>query len=123
MANNVKGGGLGSKQHVRTGVKTGAARHGVNPRWTSQVGQSYGNHATERKGIMPTSKVIERYDAGAGTPSRLGNEVALNVGRGGVATGRTIYRTGSQQGMTTREIPSGRDILGDFGPEIGGRRR
>jgi hypothetical protein len=54
-------------------------------------------------------------------PVKFGNEVALNVGKGGCGTGRTIYKTGSQ-GMQGNVAPGNapaknRDILSEFGPE------
>jgi hypothetical protein len=51
-----------------------------------------------------------------------GNEVALNVGKGGCGTGRTLYKTGSQgqQGATSpgnpRPVPD-RHILSSYGPD------
>jgi len=54
-------------------------------------------------------------------PVKFGNEVALNVGKGGCGTGRTIYKTGSQgmEGTTNpgNPRPQGRDILSSFGPD------
>jgi hypothetical protein len=40
-------------------------------------------------------------------PVKFGNEVALNVGKGGCGTGRTIYASGSQgtQGATNPGSP------------------
>jgi hypothetical protein len=52
---------------------------------------------------------------------KFGNEVALNVGKGGCGTGRTIYKTGSQDqhGQPAQGNPpsQGRDILSSFGPD------
>jgi hypothetical protein len=119
------GGGHRSRQVREVGVRTGAARHGVNERWTSQVGQSYGNHATEKRGMLPRDKVIEKYHAGPGLSVPLGNSVALNVGRGGPGTGRNLYgQSGSNQTygpVAGNPKPQGRDILSDFGPDF--RRR
>ena len=96
MAQNRKGGGLGTRHQREVGVRTGQPRQGKNVRAVSQIGSSFGNHSTEHSGLLPRDKVIEKMAAGPGTPSRLGNEVALNVGRGGVGTGRTVYRPGTQ---------------------------
>jgi hypothetical protein len=50
MANNKKGGGIGSRQHKSVGVRTGTPRpRGQNPKWTSQIGSSLGNHASATK--------------------------------------------------------------------------
>jgi len=52
-------------------------------------------------------------------PVKFGNEVALNVGKGGCGTGRTIYSSGSQSGSSGHgpsnpgnPRPQARDILG-----------
>jgi hypothetical protein len=54
-------------------------------------------------------------------PVPFGNEVALNVGKGGPCTGRTIYKTGSQgtQGSVAsgNPRPQGRDTLSEFGSD------
>ena len=127
MSKNVKGGGIGSKQHVSKPVRTGAPRHGVNPRWTSQVGQSYGNHSTEHSALLPREKIIEKYRQGPGVSVPLGNEVATNVGRGGPGAGRTLY---GQSGMNAvhgpvagSPKPQGRDILSEYGHESAGALR
>jgi hypothetical protein len=41
-----------------------------------------------------------------------------NVKAVGVGGGRTIHQSGSQHGLTTRQLPEGNDILSEFGPEI-----
>jgi hypothetical protein len=50
---------------------------------------------------------------------KFGNEVALNVGKGGCGTGRTVYERGTQQqyGSGGPQEPAGREILGAYGPE------
>jgi hypothetical protein len=40
-----------------------------------------------------------------------------NVKAVGVVGGRTVYESGSQHGLTTRQLPEGKDILSEFGPE------
>jgi hypothetical protein len=40
-----------------------------------------------------------------------------NVKAVGVGGGRTIHQSGSQHGLTTRQMPEGTDILSQFGPE------
>lgn len=125
---NKKGGGIGSRQHRSVGVRNGTARpRGQNPRWTSQIGQSYGNKAMNRPGMMPTEKVIEKRRTGeVGLGARLGNELALNVGKGGPGTGRTLYgQSGSNQTygpVAGSPKPQGRPILSEFGGESKPRR-
>jgi hypothetical protein len=50
-----------------------------------------------------------------------GNQKALDVGKGGPGTGRTVYACGSQ-GMTGQPAPGNapsktRDTLAEFGPD------
>jgi hypothetical protein len=49
-------------------------------------------------------------------PTPVGPTDNLVSGPGG---GRTICKSGGQHSLTTREMPKGRDILGDFGEEAG----
>ena len=58
--------------------------------------------------------------AGVGA-TKLGNEVALNVGSGGPGAGRTLYGqsgTNAQHGpVAGKPAPAGKDILNNFGPD------
>jgi hypothetical protein len=119
------GGGINSRQHKSVGVRTGTPRpRGQNPRWTSQIGSSLGNHATNRTGMMPTSKVVEKRHTGEeGRGARLGNEVALNVGRGGPGKGRQIYSTGSQQQHGSANSGNPRPVGPDIFTEFPGKGR
>ena len=61
-------------------------------------------------------------NAGRALPSKLGNELATNVGKGGPGAGRTIYQCGTQsQTPPAREMPKGRNTLLEFGPDMKGR--
>jgi hypothetical protein len=51
--------------------------------------------------------------------------VALNVGKGGPGTGRTVMRSGSQGthgSVNPGHAPARRDILSEYGPDILGRK-
>jgi hypothetical protein len=55
-------------------------------------------------------------------PVRFGNEVALNVGKGGCGTGRNLYSQAGSQGTHGQPAsgnprPQGCDILSQFGPD------
>jgi hypothetical protein len=104
------GGGIASRQHVKTAVRTGAAPAGKRPAAVAQIGKSVGNHATGQGKTLPYRGETMRTQ---GRPNeRLGNEVALNVGTGGPGAGRTVYGCGSQQGVSSnRQMPPGRDAL------------
>jgi len=55
---------------------------------------------------------INAFGAGQGFPSELGNKVALNVGKGAPGAGRTIYKSGSQQGLqSAKPLPAGHSAL------------
>ena len=122
MANNQKGGGFGSRQHVSVGQRLGDARKGYNVRGVSQIGSALGNKITERSGKMPRDKVVERVrtdQRGISVP--LGNTLATNVGKGGPGTGRTLYgQSGTNQTygpVAGNPKPQGRDILREYGPD------
>jgi hypothetical protein len=113
MSKAKSGGGLTSNKLVRPEVRTGSPYKGTSPAAASQLGQST-SFRKENVGVGP-----------AYTGSKLGNEVALNVGKGGVGTGRTVHHCGSQ-GTHGNVNPGqvrpkqGYDIS-DFGPDIPGR--
>jgi hypothetical protein len=96
MKGHRPGGGIKSRQHVETKVKTGAPRERIRHSGVAQIGQRVGNHVTNQGatgygGINP-------FGAGQGYPSRLGNELALNVGGGGPGKGYKQYGQSGSQG-------------------------
>jgi hypothetical protein len=119
------GGGPNSRVNKSVSVRTGIPARGISPGAVSQFGSSVGNHATDHRANLPYKG--ERYLEGktpAGGNVPLGNQVALNVGKGGAGTGRTIYKTRSQSGMpsTPRAIGPTRDTLAEFGPDSANAR-
>jgi hypothetical protein len=103
------GGGITSNKLVRPEVRTGQPYKGTSPAAADYLGQA---------------TAFKKENVGAGpayTGSKLGNEVALNVGKGGVGTGRTVHHCGSQgtHGPVNpgHSPPAGKDILSEFGPE------
>jgi len=90
------GGGIASKQHVSIPVRTGTGSRGTRPAGTAQIGIMWGDKATHGE---PSGYQGERlHNDKSFQPTKFGNEVALNVGKGGCGTGRTIYASGSQSG-------------------------
>jgi hypothetical protein len=90
--------GLSSNKLVRPDVRTGTGSNGVKPGYTAQLGSMKGTHLTDGRD-MPASKALIAKDAMKPTASNAvkhGNEVALNVGKGGPGAGRVVHRTGSQ---------------------------
>src|SRR6516225_8032832 len=117
---NQKGGGYGSRQHVETKVRTGSGSRSTNPGGVGQLGQKQGGHIT--RGGSSGYRGDPLHSGRSFQPVPFGNEVALNVGKGGCGTGRTIYKTGSQgvQGATNPGNPPpvpDRHILSSYGPD------
>jgi hypothetical protein len=112
--------GIKSKNVRSTPVKTGAGSKGISPGFVGQRGNVQGNHVTESGGKSTGYKGEPMLTGKNFQPVKFGNELALNVGKGGPGTGRTVYASGSQgtQGSVNPGKPSpSRDILGSFGPE------
>jgi hypothetical protein len=116
------GGGAGMNKNVSPPVRYGQARKEKRVAAVSQIGQSMGNHVTDRRQVV---NPIERLEGRQGISVPLGNEVARNVGGGGPGAGRVVMKTGSQSTHGSvnpgRSTPA-RDILNDFGPDSAGVR-
>jgi hypothetical protein len=116
------GGGIGMNKNVSPPVRTGSGSRNARPAGVAQIGYSVSDHATNSgrssgyKGEAlhgPASRNFQQI--------KFGNEVALNVGKGGPGTGRTLYGQSGTQGqhgsVAGTNKPAGRDILGAFGPD------
>jgi hypothetical protein len=88
------GGGIASKQHVQTLVRIGTGSKSARPAGVAQIGQSQGDHITNKSDTGYRGERL--HNDRSFQPVPFGNEVALNVGKGGCGTGRTIYACGSQ---------------------------
>jgi len=118
------GGGAHMNKNVKTPIHHGNPQtRKVTADKAASVGRAVGDHVTDpgRKTERPNLPTYVETKA----PVKMGNEVALNVGRGGPGAGRVAHPSGSQgqhgpavQGSTPRP----RDILSSFGPESKGRR-
>lgn len=110
-----------SKNITEPRVRTGSGSHSTRPAGVAQIGNSVGDHVTHVRGSTGyTGEKLHNPERNF-QPVPFGNSVALNVGKGGCGTGRTIYKTGTQgmQGQPAQgnPRPAGRDILGAYGPE------
>jgi hypothetical protein len=119
------GGGIQSTVNRSVSVRGGKpTTNVVSPRGVSEYGYATpgklkaGAHTSDNTAL----NVFERKAA----EQPLGNAVALNVGKGGAGTGRTIYPSGYQslhgapvQGSTPKPV----DILNQFGPDSDQVRR
>jgi hypothetical protein len=103
------GGGISMNKNVTVGVRTGSPSKATSPAAANQLG---------------AATAFKKEQVGVGRGERnsvpLGNEVALNVGKGGCGTGRDIHRYGSQGfhgPANPGHSPAARDILSEFGPD------
>jgi hypothetical protein len=93
-----KGGNVGSgvtNKHIKVPLVGGSPQtRKTNPATAGDFGKAIGNK------VMGTKGTVQRHDpplhVPAQAPSRLGNDKALEVGRGGPGTGRTVHAKGSQ---------------------------
>ena len=93
------GGGYGSRQHVEKPVRTGSGSHNARPAGVSQLGYMVGDHTTNRPGSSGyTGEKLHGPASRNFQPVPFGNEVALNVGKGGCGTGRNLYGQAGSQG-------------------------
>src|SRR5262249_13185174 len=99
--------GISSKNVVHPSVRTGSGSRGTRPAGVSQIGTSFGNHVTPHGGSQTPYRGEKLHHDRSFQPVKFGNEVALNVGKGGCGTGRTIHGTGSQgqHGTADRGMP------------------
>jgi hypothetical protein len=93
MKRHQPGGGIASRVNVRPSVRTGSGSHSTNPGYVSQLGNKVGSHT--RQG--DTGYRGEAFHDGRDfQPVKFGNELAMNVGKGGPGTGRDVSHCGSQ---------------------------
>jgi len=110
---NQKGGGYGSRQHTEQSVRTGTGSRGTNPGGVGQLGQMQGTHTTNRR-TESDYRGERLHNDRTFQPVKFGNEVALNVGKGGPGTGRDVHSAGSQSchgDVAGTRRPAGRGIL------------
>jgi len=114
---HIPGGGPKSRQITERPVKTGTGSRGTRPAGVAMFGQMQGSHVT--RGEESSYRGEPLHGGRSFNPVPFGNEVALNVGKGGCGTGRTIYSSGSQSGSSGHgpsnpgtPRPQARDILG-----------
>jgi len=94
------GGGYGSRPHVETPVRTGSGSKSTRPAGVSQIGHQVGDHTTNRPGSSGyRGEKLHGPAARNFQPTKFGNELATNVGRGGPGAGRTLYGQAGTQGV------------------------
>ena len=88
------GGGQGMNKNVQPSVRTGTGSYGTRAGGAESIGKSYGSHITNKDDTGYRGPKF--HDDKSFQPVKFGNEVALNVGKGGPGTGRTTMHCGSQ---------------------------
>jgi hypothetical protein len=78
-------------------VRTGGGAKAIGQRFVSRIGSSQGNKVTERARTLRISRPGP-YTGPGMNPTRYGNEIALNVGKGSPGAGRTLYGQSGLQG-------------------------
>ena len=102
------GGGIASRQRVEKPVKVGAAARVMRPQGVSQIGSSIGNRVTNSgRTLSGAVEPVRGKALPAGLSVPLGNQVALNVGRGGPGAGRVGDQptTRARRGLTQTSGP------------------
>jgi hypothetical protein len=123
MAKKLSGGGITSNKLVHPKVQVGKGwKDNVSVGATSQIGSAmgselkssnaFGNSYTNKNSALPLIRGRVPHPAPG-----LGNAVALNVGKGGVGTGRTIYKCGIQSSNPNIPMSTGKDILNSYGKD------
>ena len=108
------GGGYGSRPHTEQSVRTGTGSRSTRPAGVANIGLMYGTHVTDhRESDFRGERLHNERNF---QPVKFGNEVALNVGKGGCGTGRTLYGQSGSQGThgavnPGQPRPQGRGIL------------
>jgi hypothetical protein len=91
--------GISSKNVVHPSVRTGSGSKSTRPAGVSQFGYQVGDHTTNRPGSSGyRGEKLHGPAARNFQPAPFGNEVALNVGKGGPGTGRTLHGQSGSQG-------------------------
>ena len=90
------GGGIASKQHVSIPVRTGTGSRDVMPGGAAQLGQKQGDHVTREGSTGYRGEPL--HSGRSFNPTKFGNELAGNVGKGGPGAGRTLYGQSGSQG-------------------------
>ena len=118
---HIPGGGIASNKITERPVRTGTGSRGTHPGGVAQLGQHTGDHTTNRPGSTGY-RGEPLHNNRNFQPVKFGNEVALNVGKGGCGTGRTLYGQAGSQGTHGATNPGNApakstDILRQFGPD------
>jgi hypothetical protein len=93
-------------------VRTGTGPRSARPAGVAQIGIGQGDHITNKSSTGYRGEPL--HNDRTFQPVPFGNEVALNVGKGGPGAGREVMSCGSQGqhgDVAGTRRPAGRDIL------------
>jgi hypothetical protein len=110
-------------KNVSPPVRTGQGSFSARPAGVAQLGQSQGNHVTNKGTTSYTGERLHNPERNF-HPVKLGNELAASTVCG-VGGSRTLYgQSGSQgqYGSGGPQKPAGRPILSEYGPDYKGSR-
>jgi hypothetical protein len=107
------GGGIASRVNTQPSVRTGSGSHSTRPAGVAQLGQKQGSHVT--RGGESDYRGERLHNDRSFQPVPFGNEVALNVGKGGPGAGRTLYGQSGQQGCHGQPAQGGPKITNTKG--------
>ena len=99
MKGHVPGGGAASNKITERPVRTGKGSMSTRPAGVGQIGSAQRDHVTALGGSATNYRGEKLHNPERNfQPVKFGNEVALNVGKGGCGTGRTLYGQAGSQG-------------------------
>jgi hypothetical protein len=122
MKGHSPGGGIKSRVVTERPVRTGTGSRSTRPAGVSQIGYAVGDHTTNRPGSSGYRGERLHSPERNFQPVPFGNAKALDVGKGGCGTGRTLYGQSGSQGMHGQPArgnpqPQQGDILSQYGPD------
>jgi hypothetical protein len=123
----LSGGGITSNKLKNVGIRKGArASDKVSTSGLAQLGVAQGSKLKEGGSYTSQPSGTPLFSGSRPQPVPLGNAKSLDVGAGGVGTGRTVMRSGSQG--THGPVAAGsthprRGLIEEFGPDVPGSRR
>jgi hypothetical protein len=91
------GGGITMNKNVSGKVRGGSrSADKISPAGLSQYGTAQGGNLRQAGSFTGVNSATPVFSGSKANPVPFGNAKALDVGAGGVGTGRTIYRSGYQ---------------------------
>ena len=90
--------GIRSENVVHPSVRTGTGSRGTHPGGVAQLGQHVGDKATHGNSKGTGYRGEPVHNNRSFQPTKFGNELATNVGKGGPGAGRTLHGQSGSQG-------------------------